>query len=247
MSAPNQSRCMVGVAIAALYLLALAGPALASPPAIEGESVSEVSSSDATLEAVVNPGNLEAGAFYQFQVVAEPSEYWPEVTCPEQDPEAPEIQCLGPYGTVDGPPPEAEIQRRPGDLPTVRLGGGSEGVQVALRLSTVGKTLQPGATYHYRVLAVEAAPSVDSIVWEPPPTYGADQTFTTPVPLGPETGSPIVDPLPDPLATSPEPALAGAVSLGCRTRPAHRRHLHRSSRHRRSLGTVSLCERRPAR
>ena len=243
MSARTQIRRTVGVAIAGIYLLAMAASASASPPTIESESVSEVSVSDATLEAVVDPGNLETGAYYQFQLVAEPSEYWPEVTCPEQAPEAPEIQCLGPYGTIDGPPPEADIQRRPGDLPTLRLNGGAEGVPVSLRLSTIGRALQPGTTYHYRVLAVEAVQSVDSIIWEPPPTYGPDQTFTTPVPREPETDGPlIVDPLPAPLATGSEPAVSAAVSVGCRSRPVNRRHLHR-----RSLARVSLCARRPAR
>jgi len=243
MSARKQIRHTVAIAVAVFYLLAVAAPALASPPTIEGESVSEVNVSDATLEAVVDPGNLEAGAYYQFQLVADPSEYWPEVTCPEQSPEGPEIQCLGPYGTIDGPPPEADIQRRPGDLPTLRLNGGAEGVPVSLRLSTVGRTLQPGTTYHYRVLAVEAVQSVDSIIWEPPPTYGPDQTFTTPVPREPEAGGPpIVDPLPAALAAGSEPAVAAAVSVGCRSRPVNRRHLHR-----RSLARVSLCARRPAR
>jgi|GEM_PF-2687738 len=246
MRSPKQFRRALGPVIAALYVLAVVSPASASPPVVEGESVSEVSSSDATLEAVVDPGNQEAGAYYQFQIVAEPSEYWPEVTCPEQDPEAPEVQCLGPYGTVDGPPPEAEIQRRPGDLPTVRLAGGSEGVQVMLRLSAIGRTLQPGTTYHYRVLAVEAASSVDSIVWEPPPTYGADQTFTTSLPLASGGGEMGEGVLPEPLAKSPEPALSGAEPLGCKQRSVRRRHPHRHLRHQRSFGKVSLCERRPA-
>jgi len=246
MRAPNQFRRPLAPVIALLCVLALAAPASASPPVVEGESASEVSSSDATLEAVVNPGNLEAGAYYQFQIVANPSEYWPEVTCPEQNPEAPEVQCLGPYGTVGGAPPEAEIQRRPGDLPTVRLDGGAEGVQVALRLSSIGRALQPGATYHYRVLAVEAASSVDSIVWEPPPTYGADQTFTTPVPFVAEGAGGSAGSLPEPLATSPEPALSGAEALGCKQRSVRRTHMHRHLRHRRPPGKVSLCERRPA-
>jgi len=242
MRAPKQLRHAVGAVVAAVYVLALASPASASPPAVEGEGVSQVSPSDAVLEAVIDPGNLEAGAYYQFQLVANPSEYWPEVTCPEQDPEAPEIQCLGPYGTIDGPPPEADIRRRPGDLPTVRLAGGAEGVPVTLRLSTIGRTLQPGTTYHYRVLVVEAASSVDSIVWEPPPTYGADQTFTTPLLLAGGGGG-----LPEPPATSPAPMLSEAGSVDCKQRSVRRRHPHRHLQHRRLSAKVSLCEGRPAR
>ena len=247
MKAQKQFRRTVGAAIAALYVIAMASPAVAAPPTIEAESVSEVSSSDATLEAVVNPANLEAGAYYQFQIATDPAEYWPEVTCPEQGPEAPEIQCLGPYGTIDGPPPEADIQRRPDDLPTVRLGGGSEGVQVALHLSSIGRTLQPGTTYHYRVLAVEAASSVDSIVWEPPPTYGADQTFTTAVLLAAEEGGPSGGTLPEPPATTSEPTLSGAEPVGCKQRSVRRRHPRGHLQHRRLSAKVSLCEGRPAR
>jgi hypothetical protein len=242
MSASMQFRCALGAAVAALLVLAVASPASASPPVVEGESVSEISSSDATLEAVVDPGELEAGAYYQFQLVAEPSEYWPEVTCPEQDPEAPEMQCLGPYGTVGGPSPEAEIQRRPGDLPTVRLAGGSGGVAVALQLSTIGRQLQPGTTYHYRVIAVEAAPSVDTIVWEPPPTYGADQTFTTPTPFSGGGGG-----LPEPPVSDPETKGSGTGSVDCQSRSVRRRHPHRRLQHRRFSVSVSLCEGRPAR
>jgi hypothetical protein len=247
MRAPKQFRRALGPVVAALCVLALVTPASASSPVVEGESISEVSSSDATLEAVVNPGTLEAGAYYQFQIVASPNEYWPEVTCPEQDPEAPEVQCLGPYGTVDGPPPAADIQRRPGDLPTIRLGGGSEGVRVALRLSSIGRTLQPDTTYHYRVLAVEAASSVDSIVWEPPPTYGPDQTFTTAVLLAAEEGGPSGGAQPEPPTTSSEPTLSGAEPVGCKQRSVRRRHPHGHLQHRRLSAKVSLCEGRPAR
>lgn len=206
-------RAALAVACFASFCL-LPATSSAAPPSIEAESVSNVTTSSATLEAKINPGNLEGGAYYQFQIAVNPaSEYWPEVTCPENSSEV-EVPCLGPYGTVDGPPPMAAIDRRPGDLPTVRISGGSEGVAVSLDLAQAGVVLQPETTYHYRVLAVESPQTVDSIVWEAPPTYGADQTFVTP---GAEkAGEPPVTADPAPLTLgSPLPvAPIGPVATG---------------------------------
>jgi hypothetical protein len=155
-----------------------------TPPSIVSEAVSGVTTANAVLEAEIVPGDLSGefegmgGAWYQFQLVADPSEYWPEVTCPEQPPESP-IECLGPLGVIDGPPPQASITRRPGDLPTEGLGGSFEVHSVSLDLESIGVTLQPGTTYHYRLIAVEDTGGVDTIEWATPPVYGPDQTFTT--------------------------------------------------------------------
>ena len=51
---------------------------------------------------------------------------------------------------------------------------------VSLNLAGAGVTLQPGTTYHYRVLVARRVQTEDTIQWEPPTIYGADQTFTTP-------------------------------------------------------------------
>jgi hypothetical protein len=184
---------LTGVCSCSLSLLA--STAAAAPPVIEAESVSNVTGTGATLEATIDPGNVDSGAYYQFQLASDPGEFWPEVTCPEENPEPPDIPCLGPYGTVGGPPPAASITRRPGDLPTVGVFG-PEGVPVSLDLEAAGVVLEPGMTYHYRVIAVERAPTVDTIVWETPPTYGANQTFVTEGGEGPGEPPLVSDPLP---------------------------------------------------
>lgn len=101
-------------------------------------------------------------------------------------------------------------------------------------LASVGVTLQPGTTYHFRVLVARRVQTEDTIEWEPPTVYGADQTFTTaaepvPIPLGvqsPVGGSQSSSVLQSPPAASSSPH-----------RKHHRRHkrgLHRNSLHRAS-------------
>jgi hypothetical protein len=76
-----------------------AGALAALQPAIEGISVSYVNQHDAGLEARINPNGLSArGAVYQFQVVANPSEYLPEIACPER-----EHSLLGGGGCIGTP------------------------------------------------------------------------------------------------------------------------------------------------
>lgn len=178
------SRTVLLIALSAFSFALLATGAQAAPPSIESESVSGVTTANAVLEADIVPGDLEGdneglgGAWYQFQLVADPAEYWPEVTCPEEDPESEiAIQCLGSVWT----PPQASAARRPGDLPTKKLSASYEPRSVSLDLQSVGVVLQPGTTYHYRVIAVEGTPEDwDTIRWNAPPVYGPDQTFTTP-------------------------------------------------------------------
>ena len=64
-------------------------------PLIEGESVSHVTSTDATLEAQIDVESLTHGADYQFQIVENPSEYASELICPSTRPQRAEI-CVGP-------------------------------------------------------------------------------------------------------------------------------------------------------
>ena len=180
----------------------LAAEADAAPPSIESESVSGVTTSNAVLEAEIIPGDLEGdmegfgGAWYQFQLVADPSEYWPELTCPDRHPESP-IECWGPLWTQ----PVADPTRRPGDLPTRRLDASHEAQAVSLDLQSAGVVLQPGTTYHYRVLAAEATPTVDTVEWVAPPAYGPDQTFTT------ASIPPSLDPVIPPLASVSPPVV----------------------------------------
>ena len=140
-----------------------------APPSIESESVSHVTSTDATLEAEIDVEGLRHGADYQFQIVENPSEYASELICPSTRPQGHEI-CVGPQS-----PGVAPIGFVPGDEANPLKDS-----PVNLDLAGAGITLQPGTTYHYRVIAARSKPSEDTIEWEPPTVYGADQTFTTP-------------------------------------------------------------------
>ena len=145
-------------------------PPAVAEPAIEGESVADITQSDATLEAKINPEGLDYGAYYQFQVVRNTSEYLPELVCFERGVELAIARdgCLG--------PPSAP----PGAIPLHYISGGAEGQQVSLDLASVGVMLQPGTTYHYRVLAARHLLSEDTVHWEGPAAVGPDRTFTTP-------------------------------------------------------------------
>jgi hypothetical protein len=138
-------------------------------PSIGSESVSHVTSTDATLEAEIDVEGLQHGADYQFQIVQNPSEYASELICPSTRPQGHEI-CVGPQS-----PGVAPIGFVPGDE-----AGPEKSSPVSLDLAGADVTLKPGTTYHYRVIAARSKPSEDTIEWEGPTVYGADQTFTTP-------------------------------------------------------------------
>jgi hypothetical protein len=132
-----------------------------NPPSILGESVGNITEDNATLEAQIDPH--QAGAYYQFQLVADASGYASEILCPEPPLRGPFQPCIGTHAA--------------GVLPIGSIGG--EAGPVSLDLSSVGVTLQPATTYHYRVLTARAIPTEDTIEWEVPSVAGADQTFTT--------------------------------------------------------------------
>jgi len=153
-----------------LWLTALGSLALTSsfaapvafasgPPTIDKESVSGITSTNAILEAQVSPHG--GSAYLQFQLVTDPEEYVPEIFCPYPPESGP--LCLGEYA-------EGALQIR-------RVF--KEATLESVDLSSIGVTLQPGTTYHYRALAATAILSEDTIEWEPPAVIGADQTFTT--------------------------------------------------------------------
>jgi len=145
-----------------------------APPSIETESVSNVTEDDATLEAKINSQDLPEGAYYQFQVVKSPSEYLPQLTCPE-----PEVL---PPSNPDGCTSPDSQRPTPGALPIGYIAKGPEGQSVSLDLATAGVTLQPSTTYHYRVLAAKRVQSEDGVDWQGPFVAGPDHTFTTPPP-----------------------------------------------------------------
>ena len=147
---------------------------LASAPSIESESTSSVTPTAATLDATVNSEDLPQGAFYQFQIVKSTSEYLPELACPE-----PSLQLNSDDGCNS---PDVGLQPTPGALPIGFIAKGAEGQSVGQSLAAAGITLQPGTTYHYRVLAVKKVQSEDGINWEGPTVAGPDHTFTTTTP-----------------------------------------------------------------
>jgi hypothetical protein len=185
------------LAVAALALPG-ASSALADSPSIEGESVSNVTPTGATLEAEVNLHEAPAGVYYQFQLVSDTGEYASEILCP------PTLQpgrsaCIGSQG--------------PGALPIGFLPGNTmqpgTTLHAGLDLGGAGVTLQPGATYHYRVLVARAVQTEDTIEWEPPTVQGDDQTFTTP----PERTTPSL------LAGSPRAPLGYSTAMTAHSAP----------------------------
>ena len=131
-------------------------------PVVDSESVSAVTSSNSgTLEAQIDPEGQ--AVYYQFQIVANASEYRSELECPQRLlPDA----CL--HSSSPG-----------GVLPLKYLPAGSAAQSVSLNLAQVGVTLEPNTTYHYRVLVVPLVQTEDTVEWEGPPVDGADQTFKT--------------------------------------------------------------------
>jgi hypothetical protein len=157
-----------------------------APVAIDSESVSHVTSTDATLEAKINPENVKSGALYQFQLVGNPDEYFSTFVCPPEW--ADSSLCLGLDTEVEG-------------LPFGRTDLGTEGQTVSLDLAHAGRsgvTLKPGTTYHYRVIAATSVFTEDTTQWEGPTVEGSDQTFTTP-----GTGQPPNEVVTEPVEATP--------------------------------------------
>lgn len=147
-------------------------------PSIDSESVSHITSVEATLEAEINPHEAAAGADYQFQLVTDPSEFASEILCPAKLPPTTD-GCIGahsasalPIGFIPGNTAQPGV-----DLPAI------------LDLASAGVTLEPDTTYHYRVLVARNVLTEDTLQWEPPTVFGADHTFTTP----PASKAPVID------------------------------------------------------
>jgi hypothetical protein len=148
-------------------------------PSIEWTNAWNLAPTDATLGAGIDPQGISDGAYYQFQLVKNASEYLPEMFCSEGGVAQPVGHgCGGNWGT----PPEV-----------IPLGGkveGSKGQEVTLDLAGAGVTLTPGTTYHYRVLSAKAlAEEEGGIFWEHPSVIAPDQTFTTPLSSAPSIES----------------------------------------------------------
>src|SRR6476661_8733247 len=117
------------LAVAALTSLCAAATASAdSAPSIESESVSQITVTDATVEAQINPGGLETA--YQFRVVADPCHASPLNCELVTDPLFP-----SPHGVI-APASGSHL--------------------VSLDLNSAGLTLEPGREYHYAVFATNS-------------------------------------------------------------------------------------------
>jgi hypothetical protein len=143
------------------------------PPAIESESVSNVTEHDATLEAQINTHGSYTG--YWFQIDTNSSYDFTQPNCPFEFPGDAECESI----RVGEPLPVGLVEPQPQYIPA---GSGEQSVR--LDLASIAATLQPNTTYHYRVIASGGGAPV---------VQGPDQTFTTLSPrghtLGSETGS----------------------------------------------------------
>jgi hypothetical protein len=190
-------------------------PPAAVPPSIDGESVSNITQTDATLEAQINPEDMEWGAIYQFQVVANPNEYLQEFACPTEGFPAGSSLCL-------------TLGAQEGALPISWTDAATQDQSVGLDLASAGMTLEPGTTYHYRVITARSVLAVDTINWEDPIVYGADQTFTTQTQAAPpvtEGELETTESLPtDSPSGGGQAAIANPTSSSPTSLPGHRRH-----------------------
>jgi hypothetical protein len=220
MRAPNRGSLSLPVtAVASLALLLSANGACASgaAPSIDSESASQITPTGATLEATINPSGAPAGVYYQFQIASDLGESVSEIICPPEPSSGPAHPCIGAHSDTA--------------LPIGFLAAGSEPGSVSLDLGGAGVTLQPGATYDYRVLVAKAIQSEDTIEWESPAIVGAVQEFTTPLYPPPASGVP--------QASGVEPPVAQSISAPHRHR--HHRRSRRRLRHRGVVHRTSLA------
>lgn len=130
----------------------------ASPPVIESESAASITSTDATLGTQIDTENLYTA--YEFEIDTNASYNYTKADCPLPVPGY--AQCAS---ITDGEPlPAGLVEPSPEGIP---VGSGIE--SVSLDLASIGATLQPATTYHYRVIASNGGQVVE----------GPDQTFTT--------------------------------------------------------------------
>jgi Fibronectin type III domain len=129
------------------------------PPSIDSESVSNVTERDATLEAQIETHGSYTG--YWFQIDTNSSYNFTQPNCPFEIGGAGGCESI----SVGEPLPAGLVEPQPEYIPA-----GSGDRSLSLDLASIGATLQPDTTYHYRVIASNGGPTVD----------GASQTFTTP-------------------------------------------------------------------
>jgi hypothetical protein len=192
-----------------------------SPPAIQGESVSGLTPTGATLEAEIDPQVAHAGVFYQFQLLPDPGEAPTEIACPAS------------------PPPGFSVCAGPDDSGALPLGWvpGDESSTVSLDLASAGVTLEPGRQYFFRVLAANRVFTEDTAEWEAPAVFGDSEAFTTPThsveedssqPAGATGGSQQASDSPVQLI----PKQGGQPKRHCKRKPRRAGQRHRKGPHR---------------
>lgn len=158
----------------ALSIAALPATALASSaPVIESESATHVESTDATLEAKINPAGRYTG--YDFVIYTTPSadgDYSFTQNCVF---DIPGYDGCAEYVSI--PPPGV----RESGARYIPAGSGEQ--TVSLDLASIGVRLEPGSTYHFKVIATNTD-NYQGLV------KGPEETFTTPA-----AGSPVIESL----------------------------------------------------
>jgi hypothetical protein len=165
----HRSRTSVVAVMAATFIAAStvgtfgisAALAAGGPPSIEGEGTSKVTATSATLQATINTSGLYTG--YWFQIDTNSSYDFTQANCPFEFPDNGECESI----TVGEQLPAGLVEPEPQYIPA----GSGSGTLVSLDLSSIGATLQPDTTYHFRVLAADGGS---------PTVRGPDETFTTP-------------------------------------------------------------------
>jgi hypothetical protein len=137
-------------------------------PSIDNESVSNVTEHDATLDAEINTNDVYTG--YWFQIDTNSRYNFTQFDCPWEFPGTARCQSI-----TDGEPlSPGLVEPEPEYIPA-----GADERSVSLDLASIGATLQPATTYHYRVLVASSGANGGQ---------GPDQTFTTPSTQTPPTG-----------------------------------------------------------
>jgi alpha-tubulin suppressor-like RCC1 family protein len=130
-------------------------------PSIDSESASSITPSDATLNAAIDPHGLYTA--YQFQIDTNSSYNFPRPACPLELPGYAVCEAL-----LGGEPLQSGLaEPQPGEI-----SAGSPTQVVSVDLASIPATLQPGTTYHFRVIAANTGNGET--------VYGPDKTFTTP-------------------------------------------------------------------
>jgi hypothetical protein len=178
-------------------------PSAAEPPTILSQSASNVTTTDVTLEAEIDPNGRDT--VYELQIDTTGNfSFYQTSSCALN---VPGVGCT--TEVVPGDPLAPGLVQPP----EYTLPASDEPQQVSLNMAGIGTVLQPGTTYHYRAIAANGEQIVE----------GPDQTFTTPSPDVTPPGQPPVG------FTAPVslPAVNPAPSVSHPRRGKHRRHRHR--------------------